>query len=288
MPAVVPSRNEVRMSPRMAVNIPARILVRGIPYPVTIHNISRFGAFIVDTMPLARGTPVTLQLTPQSPRDLTIEGTVIYWLDATTANRLHKRAGAGLRFKEAIDEHDAAFMAAVTCRLVEKRLTIPPPVATPRATQPPPPQPAHAQRPDRQTLQMPELAQAALVSETVVSTPENGGRLAFAGDLATLAIADVLLGLARLRMTGRLEVKHEDVVATLELLEGDIIDVRSTCDARTRGATLFRMLSWRTGSFRMRSATPRATQARRVKISQLLIEYRRTQVPQMPPIPSPR
>jgi hypothetical protein len=279
---------DVRMTPRTAVNIAARILVRGIAYPVTIHNISRFGAFIVDVMPLARSTPLTLQIVLQGRRIIDIESIVVYWLDSAHALRLRTRAGAGLRFKEPVAERDAGFATAISVRRVElpRAPVVPsPPRVPPAGTKPAPA--ATLARISKPTLRMPDHAQAALVSETAAGPQEVGGRLVFAGDLATLSVADVLTGLARLRMSGRLEVKHEDVVTTLELLEGDIIDVRSTCDARTRGALLFRLLSWRTGTFRMRSATPRATaQHRRVKVTQLLIEYKRAQ--QQQPAPAPQ
>lgn len=282
MPSATAEQKDVRMTPRTAVSIAARILVRGIAYPVTIHNVSRFGAFIVDVMPLARGTQLTLQLVLQGQRIIDIESIVVYWLDSAHALRLHKRPGAGLHFIKPVPDRDAGFTTAVSIRRVEipKPPVLPtPPRVPPAGTSPAPTTPAPAARISKPTLRMPEHAQAALVSESSIGVPEvNGGRLVFAGDLATLSVADVLTGLARLRMSGRLEVKHEDVVTTLELLEGDIIDVRSTCDARTRGALLFRLLSWRTGTFRMRSATPRTSaQQRRVKVTQLLIEYKRAQ-----------
>ncbi len=287
-PGTAHDQKDVRITPRTAVSISARILVRGITYPVTIHNVSRFGAFIVDVMPLPRGTTLTLQLVLQGQRILDIESVVIYWLDSASALRLHRRPGAGLRFRAPVPERDAGFATAISVRRVEipKPPVLPvPPRATAAGTTPVPTTPVA--RISKPTLRMPDLAQAALVSESSAGSHESSGRLVFAGDLATLSVADVLSGLARLRMSGRLEVKHEDVVTTLELLEGDIIDVRSTCDARTRGALLFRLLSWRTGTFRMRSATPRTTtQQRRVKVTQLLIEYKRAQ--QQPEPASPR
>lgn len=286
-PSGASEQNDVRMTPRAAVSIAARILVRGIAYPVTIHNVSRFGAFIVDVMPLARGTQLTLQLVLQGQRIIDIEAIVVYWLDSAHALRLHKRPGAGLHFLKPVPERDAGFETAVSVRRVQipKPAVLPsPPRVPPAGTSPAPTTRTPIARISKPTLRMPELAQAALLSESSAGPPETStGRLVFAGDLATLSAADVLTGLARLRMSGRLEVKHDEVVTTIELLEGDIIDVRSTCDARTRGALLFRLLSWRTGTFRMRSATPRTTtQHRRVKVMQLLLEYKRAQQQQQP------
>ena len=262
-----------RQSPRMGLNVPAQLVVRGTSYTITIWNISRFGAFVIDLPEITRGTEVVLQILSQSPSRIEIPAEVVYWIDNAAATRLGNVPGAGLRFEVPVDEHDTWFGAAITCLLVEQTLAGP---SAPR------------RRAEKPTPQMLEPVQAALCAAMSSERADATGKLAFAGLIAVIRVPEILMTLARLRFCGRLELTCGGIVANVELADGDIVGVRSSNDMGDARETLWTLLSTRTGTFRLFSIAPRIQPATRFNVAHLLIEHvqmSKSMLPEIPPIP---
>lgn len=233
---------------RRTVNIPARLIVGASTHPITVMSVSRFGALVVGMPPISAGTDVELEIARQGPSALRIAARV-YWMNDAHCSRIGKRPGAGLQFHEPIAAGDASFSAAITNLIVEQTLSQP------------------RTRSARPTDRMPEPLQQTLVS----TMTDIDRRLVFAGDLSTITIADLLMALPR-ALCGRLEVDHDDTLATLELGAGNI-DVRSSpCAVDDCKAFLFELLAWDHGAFRLFSTKAMST-APRIDIARLLIEH---------------
>lgn len=262
---------QIRQSPRMGINVPAHLVVRGTSYTITIRNISRFGAFVIDLPELARGTNATLQILSQSPSRIEIPSEVVYWIDTTAAARLGNMPGAGLQFDEPIDEHDTWFGAAITCLLVEQKLMG---------------APAPRRRTDKPTPRMLEPVRAALCSAMNAESSDARGRLVLAGLIAVIRVPEILMTLARLRFCGRLELTCGGIVANVELVDGDIVGVRSSNDVGDARVVLWALLSSRTGTFRLFSLVRGGPPDTRLNVAHLLIEHAQTSRCMLPEIPS--
>jgi len=262
----------IRQSPRMGVNVPARLVVRGTSYSIEIRNISRYGAFVIDLPELDRGTAVTLQILSQSPRTIEVKAHVVYWIDEDAATRLANVAGAGLRFDVPIDEQDTQFGAALTCLLVEKTLSH---------------VPAPRRRTEKPTPRMLEPQQAALCNAMNAEGFDARGKLSFAGLVAVVRVPEILMTLASLRVCGRLELLCGGIVANIDLEDGDIVGVTSSTDLGDPRSVMWTLLSSRTGTFRLISNAPHVHPATRMNVAQLLIEHvQRANI--LPEIPPPR
>lgn len=241
----------------MAVNIPARLVVRGHTHTVLIQNISRHGAFVTQLPELDRGTPAELELDLSGPTPLRIPATVVYWIQSPLGSRLGDAPGAGLRFTTPIDDRDTAFGAAITCLLVQQN------ISSLRPRRP---------RPSRPTEPIPEAERTALAHSMNVA-PE--GRIVFAGHLEVVTVPEILTTLAARRMSGRLDLRNDGIIAAIDLVQGDIVDFRATITASEPRTIIWMVLSWRTGTFRLVATAPIDAVQGRVKVSSLLLQHLR-------------
>jgi len=251
------STGPVRKSPRMAVNIPARLVVRGHTHDVLVQNISRHGAFIIQLPELDRGTPAELQLDAQGPRPLRIPATVVYWSECPPGSHDRDAPGAGLRFATPFEDDDARFGAAITCLLVQQTFT---------TRQP------HRTRLTRPTEPIPESEKIALAHSMNVASE---GRLVFAGHLEVVGVPEILTTLAARRISGRLDLRNDGIIAAIDLVQGDIVDFRATITANEPRTIIWMVLSWRTGTFRLVASVPTDPTQGRIKVSSLLLQHLR-------------
>jgi hypothetical protein len=250
------------------VKIPAQLVIRERTYPVVIQNITRFGAFVTGLPVVERDSIVELLLPLQGPASLNLAATIVHWMNDETAARVGTVSGAGLRFHVPIDDVDTTFGAAITCLIVHNSLA-----TQVRAT-------------EKATRPMLEPVRASLVAAMRVAAPPCDGRLVFAGLLAAVALPDLLMTLAQRRTCGRLELRRDHVTATVDLRDGDIVGARSSEHGGDPRDIVWRLLSWRDGSFRLMSGIANTDRGPRMRVSQLLIEHVHVSDEALPPIPA--
>ena len=263
----------VRQAPRMTMNIPGLLAVRGRTYDVLIQNLSRFGAFVTDLPALDKGTVVELSIAHQGPEHLATRGTVMHWMDEEAADRIGTAPGAGIRFHVAVGDLDVVFDAAITRLLAQRALAV-------RG------KPARTEKPTRRML---VPVRSSLVTAMKMVTPDVDGKIVLAGSLAVIELPDLLASLALRRTSGRLELERDHLIATIDLSDGDIVDAWSSVDPGDPRAVMKMLLHWGGGSFRLLSAPPYPSgKTFRLKVSQLLIEHVRQYEESLPPLPTVR
>ncbi len=244
----------------MDLAVAAELTVREQRYPAMIRNLSPFGAFVSDVPRLASGTPVELTIAEAGGRHSTA-GVVVHWLDDAAAARLGTTPGAGIRFRSAVGDRDVRFANAVT-RLVAAREGAPPT--------------RRRRRSEKPTAPIREPMLVGLTAAMNPAEPAEEGRVVFEGALAEIGLPSILTTLATGRKSGRLDVAREHVAASIDLLDGDIVDARTHGDAVGPYAILMMVLHWTDGSFRLSLTTLRPARVeRRIRVSQLLLEHAR-------------
>jgi hypothetical protein len=221
------------------------VRVDGAMHLATIQKLSRYGARLIDLPELDQGSDVELAIPLPNARFLVTVARVVHVLDAETAARHGVRAGVVVRFREIMNAEDADFATAIE-QWCEPIVEI------------------HVGKP---TIEIADRQLADLVAASRT--------LMFAGSLAELPFSTVLLMLEQARKSGQLVLARDGAIATIELVDGHIVDAHWSARASPARLVLMEVLDWSDGTFQLFAGTPRRETALAASVTELLLDRAR-------------
>ena len=238
-----------RTHARVLTAIAAEVTIASERYPAEIHNLSQRGAFLSDLPKVAIGTEIEVAIHIAGYR-VSTRGTVRHWVDDDETT-----GGAGIWFRDPVEETDATFGAAVAWLVSQPEPAHP----SPRSDPPP-----HVGKPTRRIL--------GPVLHTIVAAM-NQPEVIFSGSLEEFELASFLTMLAIGRISGQLTLEHGHATASIEMHAGQVVAASaSVCTEGLLGVMMV-VLDWETGTFELAKRTSTVDGRDGVSVAELLLDH---------------